>query len=59
MTYIGTPQSCHEKANNSYVYNPLPAEIFHFDFHPLEIVSRYRDPQLQVGGNYSRWFNNA
>ena len=23
----------------------------HPDFHPLEIVSRYRDPQLQVVGN--------
>ena len=23
------------------------------NFHPLEFVSRYRDPQLQVGGNLS------
>ena len=22
------------------------------NFHPLEVVSRYRDPQLQVGENY-------
>ena len=22
------------------------------DFHPLEVVSRYRDPQLQVCENY-------
>ena len=22
------------------------------NFQPLEVVSRYRDPQLQVGGNY-------
>ena len=23
------------------------------NFHPLEVVSRYREPQLQVGENYS------
>ena len=28
------------------------------NFAPLEIVSRYRDPQLQVGQNW-RWFNVA
>ena len=27
------------------------------NFHPLEVVSRYRDPQLQVGENYSHLFN--
>ena len=26
-------------------------------FHPLEVVSRYRDPQLKVGENYSYLFN--
>ena len=26
---------------------------YNLDFHPLEVVSRYRDPQLQVGENYS------
>ena len=25
--------------------------LFHLNFHPLEVVSRYRDPQLQVGKN--------
>ena len=24
-----------------------------FNLHPLEVVSRYRDPQLQVGENYN------
>ena len=24
----------------------------YFNFHPLEIVSRYRDPQLQMSENY-------
>ena len=26
--------------------------ISYFNFHPSEVVSRYRDPQLQVGENY-------
>ena len=25
----------------------------YLNFHPLEVVSRYRDPQVQVGENYS------
>ena len=33
--------------------NPLPAKLFYLNFHPLEVVSRYRDPQLQVDENYS------
>ena len=32
-----------------------PAELS-FNFHLLEVVSRYRDPQLQVGENYSHFF---
>ena len=27
--------------------------IANLNFQSLEVVSRYRDPQLQVGGNYS------
>ena len=29
------------------------AILNNLNFHPLEVVSRYRDPQLQVGENYS------
>ena len=29
----------------------------HLNFHPLEVVSRYRDPQLQVGEKLSLLFN--
>ena len=36
-----------------YIINPFPAELNNLNFHPLEVVARYRDPQLQVGGNYS------
>ena len=33
--------------------NPLTAKLFNLNFHPLEVVSRWRDPQLQVSKNYS------
>ena len=40
----------------SYI-NPLTAKLNNLNFRPLEVVSRYRDPQLQVGDNYSCLFN--
>ena len=33
--------------------NPLHAKLSYLNFHPLEAVSRYRDPQLQVDDNYA------
>ena len=33
--------------------NPLTAKLFNLNFHPLEAVSRWRDPQLQVSEKYS------
>ena len=38
---------------NTHIINPLTAKLFNLDFHPLEVVSRWRDPQLQVSENYS------
>ena len=35
------------------IFNPLTAKLFNMKFHPLEVVSRWRDPQLQVSENYS------
>ena len=32
--------------------NPYPAEVIYLNFNPLEVVSRYRDPQLEVAENY-------
>ena len=29
------------------------------NFHPPEVVSRYRDPQLQVGGIYAKLGNSS
>ena len=37
----------------SFEGKPLTAKLFNLNFHPLEIVSRWRDPQLQVSENYS------
>ena len=37
-------------------FNPQTAEL-NLNFHPLEVVCRYRDPQLQVGENYSYLFD--
>ena len=34
-------------------FNSYPAKIIYLNFHPLEVVSRYCDPQLQVAENYS------
>ena len=36
-----------------YPINPLTAKLFNLNFHSLEVVSRWRDPQLQVSENYS------
>ena len=37
--------------------NPYPAKLIYLNFQPLKIVSRYREPQLQVAENYSYLFN--
>ena len=39
-----------------YIVDPLKtlnSGLGNLNFHPLEVVSRYRDPQLQVGDKYS------
>ena len=33
-------------------FNPLTAKLFNLNFPSLEVVSRWRDPQLQVSENY-------
>ena len=42
-----------EIPRHSNQVNPLPAKAYFSKFHRLEVVSRYRDPQLQVSENYS------
>ena len=41
--------SCHP-------FNPLTAKLFNLNFHSLEVVSRWRDPQLQVSENLCHMF---
>ena len=31
--------------------NPYPAKLIYLNFYPLEVVTCYRKPQLQVGEN--------
>ena len=33
------------------INNPFPAKFNNLNFYPLEVVSRYRDPPLQVAEN--------
>ena len=43
-------------------FNPLTAKLFNLNFHPLEVVSRWLDLQLQVSENYSdltKWRSTA
>ena len=35
------------------IFYPLPAKVSFLNFHPREVVTRYRDTQLLVGENYS------
>ena len=41
------------------VANPLTAKLFYWNFYPPEVVSRWRDPQLQVDENIQIWQNRG
>ena len=48
------PVRCYTKVYLAYIgINNLTAKLCNLNFHPLEVVSRWRDPQLQVSENYS------
>ena len=47
---------CPDYGAYSSVFNRLPATISYLNFSPIQIVSRCRDPQLQVIENYSNFF---
>ena len=67
FTYIRTVYRCSgEHTKKSYrhstvcdyiLINPYPAKLIDLNFHSLEVVSRYHDPQLHVCENYSYFFN--
>ena len=39
-------------AHWAFAVNDFNLELNNLNFHPLEVVARYRDRQLQVGENY-------
>ena len=39
-----------------HALNPLIAKLFNWKFHPPQVVSRWRDPQLQVCGFNSDFY---
>ena len=43
--------------DNFDFFNPYPAKLMYLNLQPLEVMSRYRDPQPQVVENYSYLFN--
>ena len=40
------------RSDENHVKNAYLTLLYYFNFHPLEVVSRYREPQLQVDENY-------
>ena len=46
----------HNLDHTEMYINPFPAKLNYLNFYPFEVVSRYRDPQLQVAENYSYFF---
>ena len=52
MTHYRDPQPQMVK-HYFYLINPDPAKLIHLNFHLLELLSRYCDPQLQVDENYA------
>ena len=51
-TFVQYVQFDLKKTCQSMSFNLLIAKLFSLNFHPLEVVSRWRDPQLQVCENY-------
>ena len=54
VTLERTGPSIYEPEGN---LNPYPAKLIYLNFQLLEVMSRYRDPQLEVAENYSYLFN--
>ena len=44
---------------NLFRFNPSGTDLFNLNFQSLEIVSRYRDPQLQVTENLGDLWNSS
>ena len=51
---IETPMCMlYTRAGKCIILNPLSAKSYYLNVHPLEVVSRCCDTQLQMGENYS------
>ena len=57
MTWVFKKNRKQLTINKHMFNNPYPAKLDYLNFHPLEVVSRYRGPPLQVAENYSYLFN--
>ena len=51
VSLSGTDEPLH--TSWAIIFNPFTAKWFNLNFHPLKVVFRWRDPQLQVSENYS------
>ena len=49
---VRTDAKCDGTSTRKFL-NPSTVKLFNWNFHPLEVVSRWRDSQLQVSENYS------
>ena len=52
-----SPRKPKIEKTGEFLFNSHPAELIYLNFQPLEVVSRYHDPQPQVVENYSYLFN--
>ena len=51
--WVGIHVGLLEMQRHAHNINPPIAKLFNWNFHPLEDVSCWRDPQLQLSENYS------
>ena len=56
MMTVYVQQSTAGYSMNILLIHPLTAKLSDRNFHPLEVVSPYRDPQLQVNKDYTYLF---
>ena len=52
-----SPTVTNLSVTNRFTIAALSAKLFNSNCHPLDVVSRYRDTQHQVGDNYAYLFN--
>ena len=53
---VPSPELCQHLPKN-ITFKSYSAKVIYLNFHPREVVTRYRDPQLQVDKTYSYLIN--